>query len=220
MKYLLLILTLVIITSCYDNKLVQPGRGYANLTIKVFDANNLPLMGAYVTISTYNYSSGGSIQIVNDSTNNSGEYKTILLEGEYWISVRAKSGLVYFSSGDALQMVGGFDRVREYRPFQNMGELGLQIVNNNNVPIKNINVGLLSRTFGNGSYTFADFMAYKYVETTTNDSGIARFDGLPLNYTFGAIVYTSSTNFYVPRSYAFGSSNYNNGYLSILKFPN
>ncbi len=206
--YIIIFLVEIILVSCYDNTLVDPGRGYSNLTIKVFNRDNSPAVGSKVLIKMY--LGRGSIEqekaptIVDDSTDVNGEFSTKLLEGEYIIETRIFHGFAYYSTYDGIQMIGGLNRNRDLRPFNNVGQISFSIQNSQGKPVPDINIALLSKIYKN-RVKFDDYLNLFFMSGKTDTSGAITFKEVPNNYIFGLIIYRNDSLYY-PSSVGFSTS--------------
>jgi|GEM_PF-2772282 len=202
MKILIIIIILgVFLTSCYDNTLVDPGKGYSNLIVKVLNKEKLPAKNAEVVIKKFignSYEQNEALPFIKDSTNNDGELKTKLLEGEYLIEARIYKSLAYYSDVKALQMIGGLDRNFELSPYNNVGKLSFIIQNSKRKNISNINVSLISIVFEFPKKNLNDYLSYDFLTSTTDTSGQVTFNDIPDNYSFGLVVFYNDSLFYSP----------------------
>ncbi|MFH1052388.1 MAG: hypothetical protein V1779_15815 [bacterium] len=189
----------IVLVSCYDNILVDPRRGYSNLKIKVFNKDNSPAGGSKVLIKMY--LGRGSVEqdnaptIVDDSTDMNGEFSTKLLEGEYIIETRIYYGYAYYSTSNGIQMIGGLDRYRELRPYDNVGQITFLIQNSKGQPVPDINIVLLSKIYKN-KVKFNDYLKLFFMSGKTDTSGRIIFNEVPNKYIFGLIIYRNDSLFY------------------------
>jgi hypothetical protein len=201
MKNLLILSTisLVILLSCSDNTNEPKQGNYSVLTVKVFNNNHEPIKSANVRITNV----VTNVTIVNDSTNTSGELKSELLEGEYSIRTSVKDGLVSFYDYAAVQLIAGINKVKEFYPYKNIGNIYLQLINSKNEPIPNINAALLSNIFNTTGFGFNVYNAYAYMTVKSDETGIILFENVPIGYHFGLLAYRDENNYYTPPSNGF-----------------
>ncbi|TAL68471.1 MAG: hypothetical protein EPN82_10800 [Bacteroidetes bacterium] len=190
----------------------------AKITVKIFKRDGTPMSGASLIIYNglnCNYSS----KIIEDATNNEGEFKTTLIEGLYSISCQIPEGSLYFSDQRNFMAIGGENLSVPLKPFEQIGNLNFICYKNYNpfVPIANINVALLTKSFNSQELkkmTLNDLLIYKHESKMTDSSGFVSFNNLPLYFTFSVVIYYDEIKWEYTQTYSIGSSN-NTQYLYV-----
>jgi hypothetical protein len=188
MKMIILIIAIALImTSCYDETIVDPTKVESKLTVTVYGNDNLPVKYAKVKIRT-EYGNEG--YIFDDSTDIDGKLSVLLLEGNYFVEAKINTGKVYFFDSKYLQIIGGINKSSELRPYKNIGDIERVIWDSKHKPIPGINVTLLTKVLNyTTTYTFEYCSEFAYITTVSDTKGMVTFKNVPKGYVFGVLLY-------------------------------
>lgn len=209
MRKILYLLFTLFLSSCYDNTLVEPCTQKTNLKIIVYGRNGELLGNARIYINKE------SKEIITDSTGSNGEYNTVLTEGIYYIKVRANAFPFYYSAEDYTLLIGGIDKIKKYRPFDNIGKASFYVQNKEMKPVSGLNITILSKYFAISGLPFDEYMKYGYLTGTTDSTGRITFDNLPLGNQSISVVYYKKEPFLVYGFTNIGSISSGHGYYQI-----
>lgn len=200
----LLVLIALLFVSCEKNPdnitvtLNQSGTLKVNVTD---ESHNAVSKAKFAVISRFidNYQ-----RIYYDSTDASGKLDVgKLLEGTYEYYVWVKKGNRDYTIHDAFQIIAGDEKIIEVNPFLNVGNVTITIVNENNVPITDVNVALIPHPkYSNINYTFESLLEEAYYTGAVNSKGSVRIEKIPADWEYSVLIYRNATEYEYP--------NYNN----------
>ncbi|MEI6089373.1 MAG: hypothetical protein WCR42_02885 [bacterium] len=191
-KTIYIILLSIIITSCYDDKIVDPSKVESKLTVTVYGWDNLPAKYAKVKIKT---ELGFTGNIIEDSTDINGRYYATLLEGNYLIEVSVYSDNVIFKSSKKFQLIGGYNKSIEIKPLDNIGDIHIRLTDASGKPKPNINISLITREFSTSKLSFEEYNNYSFLSGITDTNGGISFKAVPAGFNFTVLAFKDSSNY-------------------------
>lgn len=194
-KYIILLSLLI--TSCYDDILVDKNKFNSMTTIRVLDNDNNPIQNAKVTLdNNQKYQ-----KIYN--TNKDGEVSIYLNEGAHSIIVIAYKNDLYYTLKDNVAIIGGLEQTFVYQPLKNITEyLRIKVFKSHNevTPIYGVKVALLKdknyENFMSTQNPDYDFLIKNILfEGKTDENGMISFSNVPKYYNFKVLLYYSKSDF-------------------------
>lgn len=182
-KLSFLLLTLAVtFTSCQKDDLTITFKQSGDLTVKVLDENKNPLESAKILIGGY------SSSIVDETTDSSGTWTGRLLQDTYYCTVIKKKGQISYKETKLVQVIAEENTILEISPFDNVGEISIQLENYNGNPLPTLKMLLVPNENGNGRLPH-DYLDVYHFLANTDSMGKAKFSKVPAGVTYILAIY-------------------------------